>query len=408
MLTSDLLRFSNRNKKVSPTLLKKTDNLLISELKETIKLFNTFKGVSLKEAKETLIEKQTNSSLIHKGMQKLLFDKCEFEDNDSEVYTERWQLFQIAAKLKKDKSFNNIQEFEKELEKSSSRNIEKIRERLFQDLPEKKIILKTPKWNEWELFNRYNVSQVQGLILRSRNLEITAAFSSVAEKRLFFRQIKFYRLIAEVEKYDQETVKIKLGGPLTVFENSQSYGIRLANFFPYILQLKDFKVEALVSIKNKTLPLTIDFSMGLESYYKRKTTYLPEEYSLFLEGFNQQSESKKNSAWQANVAESGEYIKVQGNHYCFPDFKISSKNKKSKDIYFELFHKWHKSQLEPRLESLSQSKNPFLLIGICRTLKNNKEVTAWLNRCKIDEHKIIWFSSFPSAKKVWEKVPSFW
>src|SRR5206468_545270 len=97
------------------------------------------------------------------------------------------------------------------------------------------------------LLHRLNCAQVQGLLIYALDVRVTMVGSSLAERRRFFRCLKFQRLLSEIQE-QEGAFSVSLSGPLRLFQNTQSYGIRLANFFPYILQMPKWELEAEVKL----------------------------------------------------------------------------------------------------------------------------------------------------------------
>ena len=149
--------------------------------------------------------------------------------------------------------------------------------------------------------------------------------------------------MCDVDNLENNSLKIKLSGPLSIFENTQSYGMRMANFFPHIINLKKWTLSALVNVKEKNLTMTLSDDNKLVSHYQIKHSYIPEELTLFISKFNKLNNKLK--------AETGsEFVHLGLQSYCFPD--VSFSDKKGNKFHLELFHRWHERAI------IAASRNP--------------------------------------------------
>ena len=131
-----------------------------------------------------------------------------------------------------------------------------------------------------ELLERYNVAQVQGLLMTAKSLQIRADHADPAELRRLFKYLKFFRLLAEIRQ-DGPAYIIRISGPLAIFSNTRKYALQLAAFFPAVLLLKKWKLTAEIEWKNRSLQLILDEKSNLRSHDRNFSAYVPEEIAMF-------------------------------------------------------------------------------------------------------------------------------
>jgi predicted nuclease of restriction endonuclease-like RecB superfamily len=83
--------------------------------------------------------------------------------------------------------------------------------------------------------------------------------------------------------------------------------------------------------------------------------------------------------------------------FIIPDISFESQQKDI--IHLELFHRWHKTQLEQRLKTLVQRELP-LILGVDRSIMPNEEFETLLQENPALENRIFRFSDFPGVETV--------
>jgi len=141
--------------------------------------------------------------------------------------------------------------------------------------------------------------------------------------------------------------------------------------------------------ENIALRLRLDESSRLVCHYTNFGAYIPEEFKMFQDYFNQTPDR----GWTMIPRES--YLKLEGNLLTFPDFRFRSDSGTEIDV--ELFHQWHKTPLKERLDYLEQHPETPLILGVDRVcLKNDEELKE---RFQARPGNFL-FSSFPGVENV--------
>ena len=400
MLTKDLIKTRIRKGRVYPDKIDLKSLEAMELAAEMLKCCVHAKGKTQKEL-ESLWE-QSGFSLKpwYAAFKKLILDMASWQEVDSKLEDKRWNWFHDAQNLRTETLFPCFEAFQEAFAASQTQPFAEIASELYGDLPDKRCLDTIPQITASELIHRYNSAQIQGLLFKAQYMEISLLNSRLEERRMFFRALKFHQLVAEVldSNFSQEKegdLKVRLSGPLSVLQSQQTYGARFANFFPRVLLLKQWKCEALIDLSpapsKKGLNLVLDHKCGIKSHYRNPGSYVPEEFQSFVDAFNRHSDS-----WKVSFADA--FIHLGSQSYCFPDLCFSRDGKQT--VYMELFHKWHKGQLEHRLHVLEKNQARNLLVGVARNLfkipvvKNNINNSSWFGA------NGVLFSDFPSVKSV--------
>ena len=326
------------------------------------------------------------------AFKKLLLDRCDEIEEDGIIAERRSDLLAASEKLRRGADFNTLAEFHSAMVSHVGEDLASMQERLYADLPEFRKIKTFEELTPTALLHRYNCAQIQGLLLVAQEVEVRVVEANLAEKRKFFRCLKFQRLLSNtvIDEGAKDTV-CKLSGPLKIFQNSQSYGMRLAQFFPYILQMPKWQFVAEVKIGGKILTLEFDHRIGIESHYKKFTPFVPPELTAFISAFNE-----RQGPFSATLGE--DFLALGQQSYCFPDVTFTGAD--GRKIHLEIFHRWHVGQLANRLKVLATTSKQPLVIGVAQDVASGKDAapmiaeSAWFS-----VHGFI-FKNLPTPKSV--------
>ncbi|MBF0440989.1 MAG: DUF790 family protein [Oligoflexales bacterium] len=402
MLTKDLLRYKIRGKNIFPLFID-PNKLSIRDLAGNLhKIYEKSIGLNEKELSEIIDESQFSGGDLLPAFKKLLDDRCEFEEDAGTIEAFRKNLIFESQRLRKEKVFEKYGDFQDYFAVNQKLDFLTIREKIYSDLPEYRRILNFNGFGAEILPHRYNCALIQGLLLRAKNLRIFIEGTTVTQRRFFFNMLKFNRLFADIlENRNEVDFSVEISGPLAIFDLSKAYGIRLANFFPYILHLAKWRIEAEVdwSLKKYVLDVSSD-RIEIKSHYSKKEFYIPEEFGYFIESFNKISE-QYSAGWSVKYGEG--IVNFGGGFYIIPDFTFQ---RGGSIVHMELFHRWHANQLAGRLKKLAKEpiNNNGLVIGICKSLKNSHECTEMAGEAEGLGAKVFWFNNMPTPKVVLSKL----
>ncbi len=331
---------SYRNGKATPHKLEiKNSTLDLSS--NLIQLFENSKGLKRFEIEEEVKAynvKQITPKVIQ-GMAKILFHRSTFSEYDDEDPQEiRQDVFTASAIYWRQLSETNVlfTEHKKKILGSINRDtpetINDTESWLFGDMVNNRKLESFEGITPEELIHRFNIEQVQGLLLYSQKLELTFSRQQNAAFRQMMQYLKFFQLMFDIKNMDENNVTLLIDGPSSVLENSRSYGLEIAQFFPAILLLTvpwRLIAELKVPGRHRRFKLEITDQNPYKTFYQEKGIWKRNKIQNLVDRFNQ----KYGEDCQANLLQ--DIITLQNNRYLIPDFNMQSSTKNSREIQIE-------------------------------------------------------------------------
>ena len=409
MLTRDLLRFRSRKGKIYPQFLDPDDASLQRAAEALVEVFRQASAAGstrqeLTEETSLQLQSQQLDNPIGRGLEKLLLDRSEFDTGDpAEQQRFRESIFiQARQALREEaKALNpNLKEFWKRVEILQSQPVAQIQEALYADLPVQQRLLQFSPIGAEALLHRYNCGQVQGLLLNSEALELRLEHPDPGPLRQLCKYLRFHQLLAQITTDEQGIFQLRIDGPLSLFYKTQKYGLQLANFFPAILQQKNWQLRATVCFRQKPpLQLQLDPSCGIRSHYQQFHDYVPPEFQQISDRLKE-----RQPEWQLELA--GSFVPLPGDRYCFPDFVLQHQTGAS--VALELFHGWHAGPLRQRLQQLEEVQGVPLLLGVSNSLSKNPELGVALETSSYFQTFGFSFRELPTVDKFTKVLQSWW
>ena len=262
------------------------------------------------------------SQLIHQGLTKLLEDRCEFEVvSDQPPDKLRDTVFRLAAEQRRNRLAAEPVPFDRtavlaQAAAELSVSPEEIEHGLFADLKSEQRLVAFKDTTPERLLDRYNVALAQAILLRSTRVVVTVRGEPPQRYRQLLRQVKFHRLVCDVERLGPDSFELRLDGPLSLFSATQKYGLQLALFLPTLLLCKDFelKAELLWGPQRKPKTFLLGPGDGLRSHREEQGMYVPAELGMFVELFRKRIEE-----WE--LLEEADIYPL-GDTFWVPDFRL--------------------------------------------------------------------------------------
>jgi predicted nuclease of restriction endonuclease-like RecB superfamily len=330
--------------------------------------------------------------VVVKGIIKLIEDKCKFIEDDGSIEDKRWEVMNYSKEFFTESHSDNYLEFIKFIESKTKRNHGVISETLYADLPDFRILSEYKKNGEEALIHRYNCAQIQGLLIRSKKITFYIASATTVQKRRLVQKLRFLGLIADIHVND-DIMELSVSGPMSIFQGGNAYGMKIANFFPYILLFSKWSLKAEIDINRKKLLLECDSKKKISSHYKDFSGHIPEEYEKICQMIDK---AKANEGWSASVC--SDFVNLGLESYSFPDLVFKKKDQDG--VYMEIFHKWHATELKRRVSSLSSKSSSNLILAVQKSLIKHDGLDKKLDKLVAKGHKVVMFSGFPSTKAV--------
>ena len=393
MLTKDLLKYTLKDGKAVPKFLK-IEPKWLDLTKRLNEIYGAYDGRTIGELSESALDALEGFPMFARGFKKLCEDRLEYKE-DEETAAFRTKVLEFSEGHRRDFA-GGIKAFSEEVASEFGVSAKELSGLLYGDLAEHRRVVGARLYEGEALVHRFNLAQVQGLLLRADSLTLEVSLKKGPMLRSFFRALKFHRLLGRVAHADKGGFLLELGGPMSVFTGGQAYGMRLANFFPHVLHLPcAFRLVARVTIEKEPFTLEVTEKSGLVSHYKKQDGYIPSELSDFAAAFN-----KSKGGWK--IEPGSALVDLGGQEFCFPDWEVKKGKEK---VVVELFHKWHRGPLVGRLKTLLKRPNRSFILGISRKLAKDSEVKEALERAKEQGIGHFLFTDLPTARALLAQLP---
>ena len=403
MLTRDLLRFRTMNSYAKPQFVNVNDEALLEFASQIISIYDPEASMIRSEIEESILPllKSCKDIKFAKGLNKIMLDRCEFSAPSDIDYTAmRQNIFQASAKLIKAGECPDLMQFRDRIVSQSDEILQFVQKSIYSDLPDNETLKSVKQVFPRELLERYNCSLVQSLLLHCSEIEIEIEEPEAAKMRKMLKYLKFFRLLAQINKAKGSKVNdgmpdgldIKVNGPASIFENTQKYGLQLASFFPTVCDMKKWKLKAIIKINDKELKLSLDESSGLVSHYKNFSSYVPEEIVMFHKLFKEKAQD-----WE--ICGHASFLDLGSQELVFPDFSFRE-TASGKVVHLELFHRWHATHLAELFSACEINPELPLIIGVDKFLAGKPETAELLEGSDFFKESGFTFRDFPGVDKV--------
>ena len=404
MLTKELLKF-RRSGGFKPVFINPAEperQKLASELIGVYQgAFDSRMGRGEIEELTDVLIKGTRDQIFASGLNKLLLDHTDFDPvREIDYPALRGELFAFASE-KLVEAQGDVARY-RELLATRPGLIEFMAGDIYGDLPDNERISAAPKLTATELLNRYNLAQVQGLLIYAESIELEVRDEHPAELRRLFKYLKFFRLLAEIRRKGRGksvAYELSISGPFSLFANTRKYALQLAAFFPAVVNLAQWKLKAKIRLGKLSGDLKLDQEAGLVSHYRNFSSYVPEEIRMFHSLFNKAVASSR------TIGESP-FIDGGKQSVVFPDLSFERVGDGVR-VHLELFHRWHRGQLEGRLELLREHPELPLVLGIDRALADDEAFAELERRYPELVDRIYRFRDFPGVDRTLRVLERF-
>jgi predicted nuclease of restriction endonuclease-like RecB superfamily len=364
MLTGKMVRVRYAKDRIIPHYLNLADPTWPEVAERLLSLFRGQEGRTRGELEgdQREVLGDDPSQLVHQGLSKLLEDRCEFETVSGYPPEElRDAVFRVAAEHRKKialvpgaAAFDRLAVLGEVAAKFELPQ-DTVEQGLFADLKSEQRLVKFKDISAEHLLQRYNVALAQAVLLRATRVHVTIRNEPPQRYRQLLRQVKFHRLICEMEKIAPESHVLHLDGPMSLFSATNKYGFQLALFLPAVLLCRDFELKAELVWGPQRRPKTFLLTPreGLVSHYADSGMYVPPELAMFVELFR-----KRIDDW--DLVEETEVFPL-GDGFWVPDFRLVQRET-GKAVLLEVLGFWRRSSAEKHLERLRKLVGkPFLL-----------------------------------------------
>jgi predicted nuclease of restriction endonuclease-like RecB superfamily len=372
MLTADLVRATRRGTQLHVSALTGKQRVRALELAETyLGLAVAQCGVAHHELKAAwaAIEVLPREVKLTAGLLKLIEDACEFEsESEIEPRQLRSDVFSRAAAQRR--SLGEEQRFERASVLSAvaePRGIapEQVERALYSDLKSEHRLLRAPELSPEQLLQRYELAQVQAVLLRAVKVTARVHCATPDGYRQLFRKLKFRRLLFQIRPEEAGSYLLEIDGPFSLFESVTKYGLQLALMLPTLLCADRLELEADLRWGKAKSPLKFCLEQKGGRGEKDDRARLPDEVETLLAAFAEPREG-----WSAEPAE--RVLSLPGVGLCVPDLRFSHRG--GAIIFLEVLGYWSRDAVWQRVELVQKGLGEKLLFAASQRLRVSEEV----------------------------------
>lgn len=363
MLTGDLVRATFRSGKVRPRYLRLDDEELQEETRALIALFESHVGEPVGRLDEAIADHIGDGTDfgVRRGLVKLLMDRATVEMVAPRPPTEiRRAVFESAAATwpvsRGSGTQSSRQRVLEEAGASLGLSLEQVEASMYADLKAAHRLTEVEIPDPLLLLERYNLSLAQAILLRAHELVITLPKPNARQTRLLVRAMKFRQLLHRVERQD-DTLVLRLDGPLSLFRQTQRYGLQLALFLPTVLALDAFELTAVITWGQGRVPATFTLT------HKDPPRSLRREKGLWEsdEERNLKKQWKKlKTPWKLERCQ--RIVDLKGRGVLVPDYVI--RHPDGRLALLELVWSWRRATFEKRYELLQEAAPSNLIVAV--------------------------------------------
>ena len=366
------------------------DEQTLAVARELIDCFLAARGGTQGELDSQLQELEGDSPdyRFKRGLAHLLKSACEFEVvSPLEPPLLRERVFSLSALSvpSSPQSCQTLDTLALQLSQELEREVlpAHIREGLYADLAENKVLMEFEEPTPEQLLHKYNLSQVQGVFYRASQLVLNAHRNVPGEYKLLFRYLKLFQLMAYIEGDADHGFTITIDGATSLFKPSTRYGLAIAKMIPALLHVTKWSLSATLQTRDfytnnwKTGKFSLDANCGLVSHYPPGKPY----DSMLEEAFASRWESLK-SEWV--LEREVDLIPIPGS-VMIPDFRLVHPDGRS--LLLEIVGYWRPEYLQKKFSQVRRAERDDLILAISERLNLEK---AGVSLTDVPA-KIIWF-----------------
>ena len=324
--------------------------------------------------------------LVARGLLKLVQDRASFAPADPRVADARLQRLRRSAVLWRQlPATAALADYQRALDAEHGAS---ARAQLYDDLAAARPLQAMRPLTPVQLLQRYNMAQVQGLLLASAAVTVSTECTDLLRVRRLLRWLKFCRLVAAVT-YAAPRWQLQLSGPAAILAQSKKYGLQLALFVPAVPLLAPYRLEATVCLRpGSSWQLQLDETAPLVSPHGHALGHLPPELAAL-------QSACAGEPWQVQPAAEPRHIGADD--MCVPDFVCQ--HAQAPPVYVELFHGWHRGPLLRRLQQLQACPDAQLRLGVERKLLQRADVVQAVAAYG-GESRLLAFNGYPSPRRL--------
>lgn len=366
MLTLDLLRYRAKDDCIEPFFINPIPRSKYMRAAEALLEIHRAHVGKTRGELESALDDFTGADVhykVYRGLAKIVDDNSVIEPAACDSESLRMRFFEALKPLRPIARTADLVfplSTEQAMERAAASmgySAEVLDKMLYADLPETHIVKDVDRTlTPLSLIERYNVALAQAMLYRAVRAEIHLRDNF----RMVFSWIKLARLMHTIESLPEGGYRIVLDGPVSLFQNSERYGVNMARFLPALLLSKNWELEALVEtgkVGKKTFRLNP--SHDLRPAKKPQ----PDFDSSAEEAFHRKFARNKKSKW--HISREGGVLSQDGVIF-IPDFAF--RHEDGRTAYLEIVGFWTPEYLKNKLSKLQRFEKENVIVAVPEVL----------------------------------------
>lgn len=306
-----------------------------------------------------------------KGLRKLVRDRCTFEARDDvDPPALRRSAFTRAAAVRR--ALGETETFRTGPVLSAAAAelglpAPDLRDALFADLQENHILTGFDAIGGSALVAAYETARQQAVLLRAVRVVVTLQRPDPRGLRLFFRRLKFHRLLYVATRLPDGACRIELDGPFSLFRSVTTYGLRLALLLPVLDACgPGWELDADILWGPERRPATFRLEGAPVEDAARGNERLPDEVVRLRDRFRQMK-----TPWTVDVAHA--LLDLPGVGLCVPDLAFTHRDD-GRRVYFEVLGYWSREAVWRRVDLVNAGLPDPIVFAVSSRLRVSEEV----------------------------------
>ena len=306
---------------------------------------------------------------LAEGLLKLIEDAADFgNDVKLEPASLRRQVFLEASRQRQEAGLDQPFDRQKALEVSAREHgvsAEAVEEALYADLKGAQRLKSLAPLSSTALLERYELGQVQAVLLRAVDVVADVFFHSPLGYRQLFNKLKFRRLLYQIETLERG-YRVRLDGPFSLFESVTKYGMQLALVFPALLECDELSLTASLRWGKARRPVVFRLThRGSSQDYPAPA--LTDEVERLKDQL-----SERARGWR--ITTSQDVLDLPGVGVCVPDLVFEKRDTR---VYLEVLGYWSRDAVWRRVEMAERGlRGAKVLFAVSSRLRVSEEVLA--------------------------------
>ena len=313
------------------------------------------------------IDVQPAEQRLARGLQKLVLDRCEFEENAAlDPVQLRRTLFTRAASARRESEHALFDRSGLLAAAAAERNLASndIEAGLFADLPDAHVLRAARLPAAAALLADHDLAQHQAVLLRAQQVTASVWSAVPGAYRQLFRKLKFLRLLYRIERLPkQKGYRLEIDGPYSLFESVTKYGLQLALALPALMACDRWAIEADLRWGQERRPLRYSLrgSLSAEPVAGEQTDGLPDEVAALLRDLQALP-----GPWRPAVAQA--ILDLPGVGQCVPDLEFVHQETGQR-VYLEVLGFWSRDAVWKRIELAQKGLPEAVVFAVSKRLR---------------------------------------